>query len=123
MGGYGALLLAEHRPGVVEAVAAISPAVWTSYGQARGANADAYASAADFSANDAVTLAPALGSTAVRLAAGVDDPFFPGVQALVRRLPHAAVAFSKGCHSGPFFTAQEPPSLVFLARHLYGARA
>jgi hypothetical protein len=29
--------------------------------------------------------------------------------------------FSGGCHSGPFFTAQEPPSLAFLGAHLTAA--
>ena len=38
MGGYGALLLAEKYPGLISAVAAIGPAVWTSYGQARAVN-------------------------------------------------------------------------------------
>src|SRR6266487_4251144 len=38
MGGYGALILAEKYPGLVTAVAAISPAIWTSYAQARSAN-------------------------------------------------------------------------------------
>ena len=52
MGGYGALLLGEKHPALVRAVAAISPAIWTSYDQARGANAGAYASAAAFAAND-----------------------------------------------------------------------
>ena len=28
------------------------------------------------------------------------------------------VSFSNGCHDSSFFTAQEPPSLAFLARHL-----
>jgi hypothetical protein len=27
---------------------------------------------------------------------------------------------SQGCHSYPFFAAQEPPSLAFLGRHLTG---
>ena len=48
MGGYGALLIAEKRPELVAAVAAISPAVWTSYSQASAANPAAYATAADF---------------------------------------------------------------------------
>src|SRR5579863_1183605 len=38
MGGYGALLMAERFPGLVRAVAAISPAVWTTYAEAHGAN-------------------------------------------------------------------------------------
>jgi hypothetical protein len=34
-------------------------------------------------------------------------------------LPRSAtVEFSQGCHTGPFFTAQEPPSLEFLGAHL-----
>jgi pimeloyl-ACP methyl ester carboxylesterase len=119
MGGYGALLLAEKYPRLIAAAAAISPAIWTSYAQARGANAGAYASAAAFAANDAVTHAPALAHIPVRVAAGHDDPFYPGVQALARALPPGAVVdLAKGCHDGAFFTAQEPPSLAFLARHL-----
>ena len=34
MGGYGALLAAEKYPDLIGAVAAISPAVWTSFSQA-----------------------------------------------------------------------------------------
>jgi len=91
MGGYGALLLAEKNPGLVGAVAAISPAIWTSYAQAHAANAGAYASPAAFTANDAVTHATSLAGVPVRVAAGYDDPFF---------------------------TSQEPASLQFLARTL-----
>jgi S-formylglutathione hydrolase FrmB len=124
MGGYGALLLAEKRPDLVGAVAAISPAVWTSYAQARAANAGAYASAADFAADDAVTHAAGLARVKVRVASGLADPFYPGVQALARALPEdpggepATVTFANGCHDNSFFTAQVPPSLAFLARQL-----
>ena len=119
MGGYGALLLAEKYPHLIAATAAISPAIWTSYAQARGANAGAYASAAAFAANDAVTHASALADVPVRVAAGYHDPFYPGVQALARALPPGAmVDLAKGCHTGAFFAAQQPPSLAFLARHL-----
>jgi enterochelin esterase-like enzyme len=119
MGGYGAILLAEKYPHLIGAVAAISPAIWTSYTQAESANAGAYASAADFAADDAVTHAAALAGIPVRVASSYGDPFYPGVQALARALPDsAAVYFGNGCHTGPFFSAQEPPSLAFLARHL-----
>jgi enterochelin esterase-like enzyme len=119
MGGYGALLLAEKHPALVSAVAAISPAIWTSYAQARAANAGAYASAAAFAANDAVTHARSLAGLPVRVAAGYSDPFYPGVQALAAALPAGSVVdFGKGCHTLPFITAQEPPSLEFLARSL-----
>lgn len=123
MGGYGALLMAEKHPQVFAAVAAISPAVWTTYAEAEGANAGAYSSAADFAANDAVTHAGALTGIPVRIASGLSDPFHPGVVALQRTLPPGAVVdIAPGCHTGPFFWAQEPPSLAFLAHHLTGSR-
>ena len=119
MGGYGAILLAEKYPHLIGAVAAISPAIWTSYAQAESANPGAYASAADFAADDAVTHAAALAQTPVRVAAGSDDPFYPGVQALARALPKSAeVDFGGGCHTDSFFSSQEPASLAFLARQL-----
>jgi enterochelin esterase-like enzyme len=121
MGGYGALLLAEKHPRLIAAVAAVSPAIWTSYAQARDANPGAYASAAAFAAGDAVTHAAALAHLPVRVASGYDDPFRPGVQALARALPPGAlVDFSRGCHTRAFFAEQEPPSLAFLAGHLAG---
>jgi len=119
MGGYGALLLAEKYPRLFAAAAAVSPAVWTSYPQARQANPDAFASAAAFAAGDVIAHATALGRRPVRIASGSGDPFYPGVHALARALPAGAVvAFGPGCHDGSFFTAQEPPSLAFLATHL-----
>lgn len=119
MGGYGAILLAEKFPRLISAVAAIGPAVWTSYQQAQAVNRQAYASAADFAANDVVTHAAALAGKPVRVASGLDDPFQPGVAVLARALPKSAtVIMSAGCHTGPFFTQQEPPSLAFLAGHL-----
>jgi len=124
MGGYGAVLLAEKRPDLISAAAAISPAIWTSYAQARAVNAGAYASSADFADDDAVTHAAALARVPIRIAAGYGDPFYPGVKALARALPKRTggeapvVAFSNGCHDGAFFTPQEPLSLAFLARHL-----
>src|SRR6202040_1299690 len=102
MGGYGAILLAEKYPQLVGAVAAISPAIWTSYAAASAANPGAYASAADFAADDAVTHAAALAGVPVRVASGSDDPFHPGVQVLARALPKTAeVYFGRGCHTGP----------------------
>ena len=119
MGGYGAILLAEKFPRLISAVAAIGPAVWTSYQQAQAVNRQAYASAADFAANDVVTHAAALAGKPVRVASGLDDPFQPGVAVLARVLPSTAtVIISAGCHTGPFFAQQEPPSLAFLARYL-----
>ncbi|MDR2987616.1 MAG: esterase family protein [Nocardiopsaceae bacterium] len=119
MGGYGALLLAERYPQMFAASAAISPAIWTSYAQARAVNPGAYASARAFSAADAVTHASSLRGIAIRVAIGLGDPFLPGVRALASALPPGAVVrIARGCHTGPFFQAELPPSLAFLARHL-----
>ena len=119
MGGYGAILLAERYPELFAATAAISPAIWTSYAQARAVNPGAYASARAFAAADAVTHTRSLNGVGVRVAAGLGDPFLPGVRALLKRLPPGAVVqLSRGCHSGPFFRSQLPPSLAFLARHI-----
>lgn len=58
------------------------------------------------------------------MASGFDDPFYRGVQSFVAALPKAPggvpadVYFGGGCHTAPFFNAQEPPSLAFLAQHL-----
>jgi pimeloyl-ACP methyl ester carboxylesterase len=119
MGGYGALAIAERFPGLVSAVAAISPAVWTSYDQAHAANAGAFASASSFAAGNVITYAGSLRGIAVRVASGVDDPFHPGVVKLASVLPSSSIVVSStGCHTDPFFVEQEPPSLEFLSRHL-----
>lgn len=119
MGGYGALMLAEKHPETFAAVAAISPAIWTSYDEAQSANAGAFASEATFREFDAVTHVGPLAGKPVRVASGNDDPFHPGVVALSQVLPRpGTVTISSGCHTGPFFTSQEPPSLQFLGMHL-----
>jgi S-formylglutathione hydrolase FrmB len=119
MGGYGALLMAEKHPDLIVAVSAISPAIWTRYSQARAANPRAFVSADDFGANDVIAHAPALANTSVRVASGHSDPFRAGVVALARALPTGAIVdIARGCHTDPFFSAQQPASLRFLADHL-----
>ena len=122
MGGYGAVLLAEKQPRLISAVAAISPAVWTTYSQARSANAGAFASAADFASDDVITHASALNGIPVRIASGTDDPFHPGIVALAEAMPKSAVVkITAGCHNGSFFSSQQHQSLAFLGRHLTNA--
>lgn len=119
MGGYGALLFAEKHPRLISAVAAISPAIWTSYSQARTANAGAFASAADFADDDVITHASALGQMPLRIASGNDDPFHPGVVALAAKLSKSAVVdFTAGCHDDAFFGSQQHQALAFLGAHL-----
>ena len=121
MGGYGAILFGERAPGLIRAVAAISPAIWTSYAQARAANSLAYASAKSFEWADVVAHADLLAQVPVRVAIGADDPFVPGVEALEPELSSTAtVVVSQGCHTDPFFAQQLTPSLQFLSRYLGG---
>jgi pimeloyl-ACP methyl ester carboxylesterase len=119
MGAYGALAIAERNPGLASAVAAISPAIWTSYDQARQANSGAFASASAFDDGNVIAHVNSLNDVAVRVASSQDDPFLPGVETFTKVLPSGAtVVISSGCHSDSFFLEQEPPSLQFLARHL-----
>jgi pimeloyl-ACP methyl ester carboxylesterase len=116
MGGYGALAIAERNPGLASGVAAISPAIWTSYDQARAANRGAFASASAFEEGDVIARAATLRGVSIRIASGNDDPFHSGVEKLAGVLPHSStVVFSSGCHTNPFFYEQEPPSLQFLS--------
>jgi pimeloyl-ACP methyl ester carboxylesterase len=118
MGGFGALLLAERRPDLISAAAAISPAIWTTYGQARAVNPGAFASSGDFARDDVITHARALARTPTRIASGAEDPFAPAVRALARRLPSSVtVVLTDGCHDSAFFAGQTPASLQFLAAH------
>ncbi len=122
MGGYGALILAEQHPELVSAAAAISPAVWTTYEQAREVNPHAFANAAAFAANDVINHASALARLPVRIASGASDPFLPGVHALALRLPPTAqLSFPAGCHDNAFFEQQQLPSLQFLGQHIAAA--
>lgn len=119
MGGYGALLLAERRPRLVRAVAAISPAIFTSYADAHSVNATAFTSAADFAANDVLAHAGRLAPGRVRIASGDDDPLHPGAVAMAAALGGGTTtAFGPGCHDGAFFAAQAAPSLLWLGGQL-----
>jgi len=120
MGGYGALLFGECYPHLFGAVAAISPAIWTSYAQARAVNSAAYDNSEQFALYDVVTHAAALGEMPVRIASGYADPFYPGVVAFASHLGHRAqVVHAGGCHTGSFFESQEPEMLQFLASRLH----
>jgi hypothetical protein len=153
MGGYGALLIAEQfsaaqpstfrfrtrrhgteeltsggKPGVpaVAAVAALSPAVFASYADARAASPGAFDSAADFARNDVVSGLPALRRVPAFVACGTDDPFQPEVTLVRSRLAaltHRPVpgGIMPGCHDGSFWARHWPAALEFAgARHSTG---
>ena len=119
MGGYGAILLAEKHPETISAAAAISPAIWTSYAQARAANSGAFTDAREFAENNVLAGTGSLAQTPLRIASGADDPFHPGVIAITKRLPRSAsVDISTGCHDAAFFAGQRHASIKYLGDHL-----
>jgi pimeloyl-ACP methyl ester carboxylesterase len=121
MGGYGALLLAEKHRRLISAVAAISPAIWTSYADAHAANVGAFASAHDFASDNVIEHASALNRIPVRVASGEADPFHPGVVALAKVVPRSVtVEITPGCHNDAFFASQQHASLAFLGHHIVG---
>ena len=130
MGGFGALLLAERfsaADGVggmprVAAVAALSPAIFASYPDARAANAAAFDSPADFARNNVFSTLGALRHVPTLISCGQDDPFQPEtvrVRARLAALTGAPVpgGISPGCHDGAFWGRTMPAALTFLARH------
>ncbi|MGH3125060.1 MAG: hypothetical protein ACRDND_29105, partial [Streptosporangiaceae bacterium] len=153
MGGYGALLIAEQfsaeqpstftfrtrrhgteelraagQPGggpAVAAVAALSPAVFASYDDARAANPGAFDSPADFTRNNVVSGLVTLRRVPAFIACGTDDPFQPEA-ALVRSrlaaLTHHPVpgGIMPGCHDGSFWARHWPAALEFVGAHQSG---
>ena len=154
MGGYGALLIAEQfsagQPGTVRfrakrqgtellraagepggspavaAVAALSPAVFASYDDARAANPGAFDSPADFTRNNVVSGLSTLRRVPAFVACGTDDPFQPEVVLVRSRLAaltHHPVpgGIMPGCHDSSFWARHWPAALEFVgARHSTG---
>ncbi len=113
MGGYGALLLGA-RLGAARtaAIAAVSPALWTSSGAAAPG---AFDSAEDYAANSVWGL-PELGSIPLRIDCGTSDPFYGATREFIAQLPTPpAGGFSPGGHNGAFWSAQLPAQLSWLA--------
>lgn len=147
MGGYGALLLAERiaatarttpslataeparRPAfasavpAVAAVAAMSPAIFATYADARSADEGAFDSKADFASNDVFAGISALRHVPTWVACGADDPFQPQAARFIARL--AALTRHQvpggiigGCHDDAFWLRNLPAALHFIGGHL-----
>jgi S-formylglutathione hydrolase FrmB len=84
MGGYGGLLAAERVPERFRAVAAASPALWTSPGATA---AGAFDGAADYHRFDVFADTARLAALVVRVDCGRGDPFFQADSQFVARLP------------------------------------
>lgn len=117
MGGYGALLLgAQLGPQRTAAIAAISPALWTSSGAAAPG---AFDSAADFNAHNVFDRTADLAQIPVRIDCGTGDPFYAATREFVGQLqPAPAGGFAAGGHDADYWRRTLPDQLTFLGEHL-----
>jgi S-formylglutathione hydrolase FrmB len=117
MGGFGAMLAAAEVPNVFIAAAASSPAVWTSYGDARSAAPAAFDSEEEWRRwGDIVDRADLLHDR-IRIDCGESDSFAPTVALLAKRLP-GAVTMAKGCHDVTYWRSVAGLQLRFVGRAL-----
>lgn len=127
MGGFGALNLARLHPGRFCAVGGHSPALWQSAGETA---AGAFDDADDFARNDVIAVArsnpAAFANTAIWIDAGDEDPFRPGVQAMVAALHQGGVKLRvktwPGKHESTYWDAHYGAYMRFYTRALAGCR-
>jgi S-formylglutathione hydrolase FrmB len=119
MGGYGTLLFGEEHPNKVFAIAAISPAVWTSWAASHLAGLTAFTSNADFEKHNVITHAYRLAHTPTYMTSGLEDPFHPYIESLIPVLQQAGgqVEMLPGSHNSDFFTPAASRAIKFLAEH------
>lgn len=130
MGGFGALLLAEQFSAAagaggqprVAAVAALSPAIFATYPDARAANAAAFDSPAEFARNDVLTGLGALRRVPTLISCGQDDPFQSETVRVREKLSALTGqpvpgGIMPGCHDGAFWGRTMPGALSFLGQH------
>ena len=117
MGGFGALLLASlGRVTGLRAVAAMSPAVWSSY---EAGMEGAFDGPADFAANNVFALRPRLAAIPKRIDCGSEDDLAPAVRAYRSGLPgRVEGGFGPGGHDASYWRSLMPDVLDFLGRHV-----
>jgi S-formylglutathione hydrolase FrmB len=120
MGGFGALLVAQQRPDLFSAAAALSPAVWTSYGAARSGHAGTFDSADDWARYGLWNHVDELRGTPTYVTCGGADPFAPTARELLERIPGVTGDIEDGCHDNGFWRRQAPAALAFLDHQLVG---
>jgi pimeloyl-ACP methyl ester carboxylesterase len=117
MGGYGALLVAEHAPAAFTAVAAASPALWLSSDEF---SPGAFDGPEDFEAFDVFTGSAKLAGLAVRVDCGTSDGFVHAARRFAEQLPEPNLgSFSAGYHDAPYWRSIVPAQLGTIA-HSFG---
>jgi enterochelin esterase-like enzyme len=118
MGAYGALLAAETAPDRFRAVAAASPALWTTPG---ATPAGAFEDAEDYQRNDVYRDSVRLAHMSVRIDCGTGDPFYAATRRFVSDLhPAPASSFGAGFHDSAYWRSVAPRQLRTINRALLG---
>ena len=115
MGGYGALLAAETAPSRFQAVAASSPALWTSPGATAPG---AFDSPSDYHCYDVFSRTEALAGLAVRVDCGTGDPFFRADSAFAARVNTVQTNFGPGFHDAAYWRSVAPSQVQMIAAAL-----
>jgi hypothetical protein len=113
MGGYGALLATERAPDRFEAVAAASPALFTTPSEVPET---AFDGKADFRSNDVFHGIAQLAGITVRIDCGTDDPFVDASKRFATHLPgrnHGR--FSAGFHDEAYWRSIAPAQIATIA--------
>jgi enterochelin esterase-like enzyme len=120
MGGFGALLAATEHPATCAAVAANSPALFSSYGDAHRVNPGAFSSEEEWNTwGDLPKRVGRLRDTKLRIDCGESDPFEPAVSDLRGQLPDPSVVhIAKGCHDAAFWRSLAPLQLSMIGEAL-----
>ncbi|GAA2070678.1 alpha/beta hydrolase [Actinomadura alba] len=119
MGGYGALLLGQSLgPSRVGAIVASSPAVFTSYDDARATNTRAFDDADDFARHDVRAALGRLRGIPTWVDCGRSDPFTGTARRLRAGLGNPAGGLFGGCHDNTYWQRRAPAQLTFLGREL-----
>ena len=105
------------------ALAAISPAIFSTYAAARTANGAAFDSQADFDRNNVLTHLAALRAVPAWISCGADDPFEPATALVRSRLARLTGhqppgGILSGCHDDAFWQRNLPAALTFVEPHL-----
>jgi enterochelin esterase-like enzyme len=110
MGGYGALLAAERSPEMFRAVAAASPALWTS---ASRTAPGAFDDPADYRSHDVFAGVDHLAPLTVRVDCGTSDPFLQADKQFAARLqPQHQGSFGPGGHNAGYWHQIAPGQIA-----------
>lgn len=116
MGGYGALLAAETEPEHFAAVAAASPALWTSPGATAPG---AFDGAGDYHRHDVYAGIARLGTLEVRIDCGTGDPFYAAAKRFAADLrPAPEGSFGPGFHDAAYWRSVAPAQVDTITKAL-----